>query len=209
MNLKIQKILAREFLIVMICFIVPIVFYTYFSLSNFYINKKIDRLHKTEIVYRNIKDSLSKKLQLQSDTQQLLTNHYNNYLGEIGYATLTNDELWGRLKYLAEVDSITIKWNTIWSYEKIAFVRFDFKSPLEFQKFIVNNIPNVTVINQNESLLNTIHNKELSISANLKSNTSKSEMALFAFYISITLMFGLRYLVYASKWSYRTLLKKN
>lgn len=208
MDLRIQKILAREFLVLMICFIISVGVYIYFSFSNYYISNKIDELNQKELIYRKIQDSLSVKFQLQSDSQQLLTNHVNNFIDKSEYRNFTNEELWTRLKYLAKVDSITIKWNTVWSYEKTAFVKFNFKSPIEFKRFIVDNIPNVSTIHQNDSLINAIHVKKLSIEADLKPNSSKNDFTFFAFYIVFILLFGLRYVFYATIWSYKILFKK-
>ena len=209
MNLKIQKILAREFLVLMICIIISAGVYIYFSLSNYYFNNKIDKLNQKELFYKKIQDSLSVKFQLQSDSQHLLTNHVNNFIDKSEYRNFTNEELWTRLKYLVEVDSITIKWNTIWSYEKTAFVRFNFKSPLEFQRFIKNNIPDNSVIHRNDSLIENIQLLKVSTQTKLKSNSSKNEATLFAFYVALILFFGIRFLVLATVWSYKVIFKNN
>ena len=212
MNLKTKKIIAREFLYLLISFFIGIIVLIGIYISNTIKKNQIQNIEANIIYKKNLSDSLSKQFKYKSNNQSWfyekfnskVSNHYKSY-----------DKLWERLENLSLEDSIEYKWNNYWDKSLISFNNeMGFNNPKEFNDFIAKN--SLTKNDKYNKELSTkigieitiLEKSKIQIINKIFAPQIQSEYGKLAIIISLTILFGIRYLYHTIKWSVRILRQK-
>ncbi len=115
MNIKTKKIIAREFLVFLICIGISIVTFLAIYPYNYFMRNKIDSFKKDISEKKILSDSLSKSYMLKYDTQFWFTGEFNKKFN------MSNTKLWESLYEIAKGDSVKYKWENTWDNELILF----------------------------------------------------------------------------------------
>jgi hypothetical protein len=214
MKLNKKKLIAREFLILMLCGLVFGSAYLGTLPYNYFINSKIDNLENESQLLEDSVETLTKFFSDKIDKQKWFFNE-SEKLNITGiYNTYT--ELWERLEYLEKADSIQYKWDNVWNSAIIEIIqKIGFSKGHQFEQFIESNSLSTDEINQNNSviLLNNELDKNNSRIRTEKykvlNSGRKMETALTCLMFFGVLSFPVRYLLYALGWSIKTLKQKD
>lgn len=206
MQLKLKKIIARESLYLLASITLSVLFYLsllgydqYLSIKK---NRALDNLEKLEITY----DSLTNRYEAKIDKQKLLyekfSNNYSPYFE-------TYENMWDRMIYLYESDSIYIKFNKIWSKEIIDFFKSEgLNSGESLNLFIESNRLPPHVDKQIKAFKRNIElskNEVNDLNKKKLRSDEKIELSLIALAILLIFFMLIRYIVYLVMWSMRTL----
>ena len=204
LSLNKKRIIAREFLIIFACCIIPIVTFLSVTLYGYLHEKEINKqLNYSVSVIHKFRNSTKGK-----QREAFFLKHAKNF-GYYNSATSEYDnlEFWNRLIYLMNVDSINYKWEHDWRKEIILFNQSNgFNTPEEFKNFILKNSPTPTEGKE--------FNKAMKMRTNLSSeledrynsaDRDNKRFILQILLISFIVLFPLRYIIYAIKWSFKIL----
>jgi len=212
MELRTKKIIAREFLILTLTLAAGIVCFLCTYLYNYYLNNQADNLNKKIADNTKTVDSLRYSYNQKMEKKNWF---YEKLISKFDYERDSLDKVWNRLDDLAKKDSIKFRWEK-WGKVVVATNKeIGLGTPEVFKAFIESNRIQTTDIEKYNQSLNV--NKELT-----KLNTDKreiedkrfsyNEQLSFGFksliFISM-ILFGLRYLFYAIKWSLKVLKQKS
>jgi hypothetical protein len=121
------------------------------------------------------------------------------------------NDLWNRLSYLVIKDSLKYRWHNKWNKSLVDGIKNQgYKSPEEFEKFIIKNTPTqkekviilkVIKFMMKRSLL-TI---KLRIYKKRFNNSEIKWIVLKTFILAFIVLFVLRYIKYGIAWSIKTL----
>ena len=228
MKLQIKKIIAREFLILLLSASIALVSYLVIYPYNYFKQREVDKLSQQISLNKSISDSLSKPLKTKTEKQLWFSDKYykeyhlddpyktSKYYDEYGIPIMehnSNLRVFERLKYLSQNDSIFLLWKDKKDFEEFGG-RFGFQTPKDFKVFIDDNIitqDNITKSNQSDTVDNKIK-ADLLERDNIKTKVvpSNTQMTLTysIFLFAIIALFGLRYIFYGIKWSLRALKQK-
>ena len=212
LTMQTKKIIAREFLMLVLLVLLSSIFYFSTFVYN-YINENQKNQIKTEInKHKIIKDSLSRIIEQKKYAQDWffkeVTNEYDVY------NTQTSQSLWDRFVVISKNDSIKVKWNNKWKEDQITdfFKKIGFSNADSLQKFINNfsytdleltSVRKLDSINNEINILNKTNNTTIILSHNQQLNyLEKALLVLFVF------LFAFRFFFYAIKWSIKTLKDK-
>jgi hypothetical protein len=215
LSLKTRKIVAREFIILIITLVITLFGFLYTVFHNISIDNKI-KAFKAEFA-NNVRtaDSLSKIYKAKTNNQQWF---YFQLLKEVdlGSASYNNYEsLWRRLEEISMHDSLIYKYNYAWSKTATdVFKHIGFNTPEKLNSFIQrNSISSKDSMDYNDSNRalnrNNLINNQISYQSDLKFISQKQAIfSLYCFLIAFTILFVLRWILYGLKWSIATLKKK-
>jgi hypothetical protein len=208
--MNIKQIIAREFLVliftcVLCALTLPI---TYFL--NAYYSNKAEALEELQSKKEALSDSLEKPFNKKLRIQSWFYEKVEDY----GFTDLPPSDILLWEDALTNKDSIEIKWHTNPDYKMnvIPFCKsINIKGPKQYYAFIVNN----TVTHKdsldkkrseaiNDTVLGMI-NEKYKYYASSMSYEQREQFTYNSFFVLIALLFGLRYLYYAIRWSIRTL----
>jgi len=212
MKLTTKKIIAREFLILMLVLALGLISffctYPYNAFERHQVEKK-----STEILEKSkLADSLSFSFKSKLDKQEWFYKQFTNNISDY-YKSYK--EFWERLDYLALKDSIKFKWEKVWEKDIVSFNKeMGFPNPEALHAFIENNrINKIDSSNYDSSL--AINSEVDLLSKSKKDNERKilsyndqTAFGIKALIICFIILFGLRYLLYSIKWSLKTLKQK-
>lgn len=208
MNFQNKKLVAREFLMLILCLGIGFITFLILLCLKFSQVNKLNNYQNAFYQYTLKQDSLNREFKNQSINQQKFTA-YINETSEEKFHKYHNEELWNRLKYLAEADSIINKWNSYDSSQKGPLINYKITSGQEFQSFILQNIPLLSSRNYNDSIFTDLRIKSANHRKNIFSISTVIKYSFNAFLIAVFLLFILRYLYYAIKWSLGILKNKD
>lgn len=212
MELRTKKTIAREFLILTLTLAAGIVCFLCTHLYNYYLNNQADNLNKKIADNTKTVDSLRYSYNQKMEKKNWF---YEKLISKFDYERDSLDKVWNRLDDLAKKDSIKFRWKK-WGKEVVATNKeIGLGTPEVFKAFIESNRIQATDIEKYNQALNV--NKELT-----KLNTDKreiedkkfsyNEQLSFGFkslIFIVMILFGLRYLIYAIKWSLKVLKQKS
>jgi hypothetical protein len=217
MKLTTKKIIAREFLMMIIIVSIGLILFLLTYPYNEYKRNQIERI-SIQISAKNEKvklliQSFNKKI----DTQKWLFYEFSKRLDVSQDIKInTPDRFWNRLDYLALNDSIEYKWQIVWQKHVIAAIRdIGFQNPIDFQSFInKNRITKIEFSNYNSTLA---INSEIAVLTKIKKKYEKEifnsseqiDFGLKTLFVCFLILFGFRYLIYALKWSLEILKQKS
>ena len=212
MNNKFKKIIAREFLIFLVMLILGIVVFLCIYPYNSYRENQIEKVNKSITEKELLADSLHKSVNKKIENQEWFFDKVSNEFDIINTEYSELKSLWPILQRIAENDSTEYRWNHKWEKSLIQFHKsIGFKNAQELENFIEQNS-----INSKDSVQlgkSTEIRKEIAKLTKQKDRLKRKvfndyEKEGFAIGIGVVLfgiLFLLRYLIYAVKWSLRTL----
>lgn len=215
MKLTTKKLIAREFLIMILVLTIGLISFFCTYPYNAYKRKQVEN-KSIEISEKSKKvDTLSLSFKNKIDQQNWFFEKYSNHWDISGDIINTSEKLWQRLDFLALNDSIKYKWQNVWDKELLAFNKeIGFSNPDEFKSFIdknritkedSSNYESSLAINSEIALL-TKNKKDYE--SEILSYNEQKEFGLKALIICFFILFGFRYLFYSLKWSLKTLKQK-
>jgi len=209
MNIKTKRVIAREFLALLLVIGIGLTTFCSISIHNAICNMKIDR-RKIEIdtSFKEMNILLfvhNKKLNNQNWIYRKFSDKYNF----VGYSS---EKFWQRLDAIAQRDSISYRWDNSWSEEfKMIFKESGFQNKQELEVFIAENRitekEKYDAVKAGEKRAYIIKLKHEIVDI-IKSRFSFEEQiskTSYIFILSIICVFCLRYLVYGLKWSIQVL----
>lgn len=215
MKLTTKKLIAREFLIMILVLTIGLISFLCTYPYNAYKRNQVEN-KSIEISEKSKKvDTLSLSFKNKIDLQNWFFEKYSNHWDISGDKINTSEKLWQRLDFLALNDSIKYKWQNVWDKELLAFNKeIGFSNPDEFKSFIdknritkedSSNYESSLAINSEIALL-TKNKKDYE--SEILSYNEQTEFGLKALIICFIILFGFRYLFYSLKWSLKILKQK-
>ncbi|GAB6283590.1 MAG: hypothetical protein STSR0008_23720 [Ignavibacterium sp.] len=213
MNIKTKKLIAREFIFIVSVLSIGILTFLFIYLYNYYNSIQVD--NKSELIRRNhsVADKINNKFKSKIEEQEWFfkimnknfdIEDYNNY-----------EMLWTRNEQLLKADSFKIIWLT-WNDDiKIPFMKMGFNSVASLEDFIRDNslnteeLKNKSKYDSLQLIINNLYDEKRSIENNMLSYTQQKELSLKVIFALIIILFILRYLIYGTLWSIKTLKIKN
>jgi hypothetical protein len=198
--------MAREILFLLSTLLLCILFYISLIGYNQLKSNKNDLL---ESDLKNIEytyDSLMKNHKSKIDNQKWLhEKFYNNY----SKSYKTYDALWDRLVFLYTIDSISVKYNKIWSKETIDFfTSVGLNSSHSLNDFVENNSLTSEETNQIKRLefdKETIKRESEEIIREKLTTNEKVARLLAFLWTLLIILFLFRYIYYTIIWSIKIL----
>lgn len=212
MNKTTKKIIAREFLILLAMAILGGLLVLCVFPYNAIKQNRINDLVLKEVQLKNNIDSLgAKALEKQKKNEWYYKKLGSEFNFEKPPYTKINT-FWTRIKTLAEKDSLKEMYSDKWS-EKVKKFHSDlgFKNGDEFQNFVINNSltksDSIDLIKTDKlkTELNKIIDERYDIESEKVSENHHIDIAGGIFLALFIIMFLMRYLFYAIKWSFRIL----
>ena len=213
MKLTTKKIIAREFLALLLVMTIGLTAFLSIYAYNAFKEKKINNLANEINITSNQIDSLSFAYNKKLDKQNWFLKKWEanfDLSNDTKYNTL--EKVWNRLDYLAKQDSISYKWKNIWHKDLVTFHKnIGFQNPVVFKAFINDNRmsekdnSDLKLANEKKTIIADL-NKE--IKETTKSKLSFNEQLDFttnSILLLCLFIFGFRYLFYGVKWSLRIL----
>jgi hypothetical protein len=215
-NMEVKKIIAREFLLLLFSAVLVGLIYGYYSIYNWNTQRKITDLTldikqlEAEEVYKSFTNKKSKRIDFFSGYRMYLLS-YSEESREYVYQSDHNSEyyrFWPALFKFVKGNNSPSDWKSTGLPE--VFVQYckssGFSSPEEFYSF-TNDLYWTNLEVQNVRSINSIirsKNSEIK-GIHLYSGQEISYMMRSAVLLIIGLVFGLRYLIYLTFWSVRTI----
>jgi hypothetical protein len=205
MQLQTKKIIAREFLLLMLAIIIAVIgFFCTYPYNN-YRQKQVDAIHDTiatkQIIAADLTKSYNEKVIKQSHFNDDFRSHFNDYETNM-------DTIWNTLYFIAKSNSMTDRWNNKWDGKlKGFFIQEGFTKASVLKDFILTNILYKKDLDNKAKSdvlfieISNLENKATDISRRRMSFENQLRTAGLVFLIAITILFALRYLFYAIKWS--------
>ena len=208
MKLHLKKIIAREFLLVILAFFLSLIFYLGTYLYNYFRLFQINKIEKSIAINHILVSSLSNPLQVK----QVRINLFKENANIEGFDTTG---VWERLVEVEKADSIKYYWDNKWSKDVIKFTKKQgFLKDEEFKSFILSTkIDTVDIKNYNKSQefqenVNDFKSQKKILESKVLSGSMQIDFGIGAAIILVFLLFPLRYFFYSTSWSIKTLKEK-
>lgn len=215
MKLTTKKIIAREFLSLILVLTIGLVsFLCTYTYNIFQLNQAENKSTKISEKTK-LADSLSILYKSKLDKQDWFVQKFNNHYNFTD-DNIRDDRIWKMYDNLAEKDSIKHKWENNWHKSFVEFIKeIGFSNPLAFHSFIEKN--RITKLDSSNYDSSVAISMEIALLLkDKKDNESKilsyneqTEFGLKALIICFIILFGFRYLFYSLKWSLKTLKQKS
>ncbi len=215
MQLHTKKVIAREFIILLITIFLVIGAFAGTYIYNSLQNNQTLQLDDAIVKKTAFAEGLAKPYKLKMKNQQWFYDK-NNEIVDLTHTEINSPyKLWQRLDYLAATDSIQIKLDSVWTPEiKELLVTIDFDNPQKLIAFIDKN--RLTESDSADFSRSTAIYTEIekvkkvkaTYKAKLFSFDKQVNFAGWILCITLIVLFGLRYLFYAIGWSVRILKQK-
>lgn len=211
LSLKNKKIIAKEFLILTLSLFILLISYLSILIYNYTIDKKITKINNVYNHKYTIADSLCYNYKTKSEEQhkflRTLDSELSNSISKMKSKEIV--EQWNILYKLAKNDSIEYRWNHKWDKNQIYFInQYGIKTSKEFKEYILKNIvtkEDYRNYNEGKKIKFNIANTLLLEKKNLiRGKFDIKETISFlskVLIISFIILFVLRYIYYALKWS--------
>ena len=215
MNKRVKKIIAREFLILLVLIVLTsLVFVCVYPYNSYQKNKieKIDSsINEKEKLTENLHKSVNEKIKEQEWFYEKVSSEFDITNSE--YSELKT--LWPILQRIAENDSTEYRWNNKWEKSLIDFHKsIGFKNGKELEAFIEKNS-----ISSNDSIqlkksekiraeIGKLKEQRTELKYKTLNDNDKLDLVGGIGLALFGILFILRYLIYAVKWSLRTLKEK-
>lgn len=212
MKLKSKKIIAREFILLILLLALGVISFLCIYPYNYYRNSQSHDLEKT-IAQKN---KITERLSYQYKTKFAKRDWYfEKFTVKFGSDSYKNDELWNRLLFLAKNDSIRHKWN-IWDNEFSNFnIELGFDTPQKLKEFIDRvRLNKIDSTNYTEALkikqdILKLREREKEVEMKKFSSEEQFIFGMTSTIILLIMLFPARYLFYGVRWSIKVLKEKN
>jgi hypothetical protein len=215
MEIKHKKIIAKEFLFLLVTIIISLVTLFCCYGYNLFIESEIDKSNEIKNSLIENRKIINHNLDSQKIIQlELLTKYCNRFYPEYNNSKINyiHSDWWNILQKYRNADTAKFYWNTKWRKELVLFHQeYGFKNSKDFSNFVTKN----TVTKSDSVFLKEFNNKLRGIySKNKKLNNKKISNKKIEqyFYNSLiicllTLFIG-RYLIVGFIWSRKVLKQK-
>lgn len=211
MNLRNKKTVAKEFVFFISCVFISTLSFICIYFYNYLIQKESENIQSEIINKTKIKDNLIRQIEQKREHQISYTKAYQkefNFSDEV----INSSEIWQMIYSDAKNDSIEYKWNHIWSEKLLNFDKnFGIQTPKELSKFILFNTVDIENIKLSEKIKNEIqllNNQWNSKLCKTIASNKQFEITKNIFYVSIFILFLLRYIIIGTIWSFKILKEK-
>ena len=211
MNLRTKKILAREFLLIIICIVISSFGFLGVMAYNGFQNRLLKKLLVEKLFF------LNKIQNLESTYTLKIRNQKRFYDESVKNNWHTRDwdylNLWNKLQTLKKSDSINYQWKNLYGeeFQEIVKNQFGIQNGKDFENFIGNNSL-TKKDNRSQIEIITINSTLKKINDQIKirqkkvfQKNEKMEFAFMCLFILGTILFPVRYLLYGIIWSLKTL----
>lgn len=212
MKLQTKKIIAREFLILIVTALIGLIGFLGTYSYNYFKKSKTDNLNESIAEKNKIADSLIKPYNIKIGKQNWFFDKYFARVNREDAEFNTSDKLWNRLDNLAQEDSVKYKWEKVWSKELISFMKeTGFQSGDSFNSFIIaNRITTDDFENHNRAKklnreIGKLESEKEAITSKMLSANQQVAFGFKCFIVAVIVLFGIRYLFYAIRWSIKIL----
>ncbi|MCB0401699.1 MAG: hypothetical protein KDD41_06415 [Flavobacteriales bacterium] len=195
---NINKIIAREFLLIILSIIILGIAYVSIKIYNYYHESKIIELEDKIDIEKNQLESIN--FYEKKYNQKWL---YEKYQVHYSY-----NMFWDRLQQLAEKDSIQYLWNRMNQENNDFLFSIGFNHHTDFQEFILLNSFNIEDKRKYKNILKIkidLKNEKLFHESKNINNYEIKKLLKSLSIILLLLFFIIRYLYYSIKWSIKTL----
>lgn len=211
MRLTTKKIIAREFLALLLVLLFGMIIFLCIYPYNAFVENKINGI-SNEINSKSKEiDRLSYKYKSKLDYKNLLYENWNNTELE----KYPKEVFLKRLDNLEKHDSIDYKWKNTWDSSVVLFFKnTGFKNPYELKVFIKNNRLtenenfNFKKANKLKSVISKLNKEKEEAIKNKFSDSEQMNFTLYSILLISIFTFVIRYLFYGVKWSFKTLKEK-
>lgn len=211
MNLRYKKNVAKEFIFFIYCILILILTFISIYFYNYLIEKESENIQSEIINKTKIKDILIGQIEQKRKRQISYTKAYQkefNFSDEV----INSYEIWQMIYSDAKNDSIEYKWNYIWSEKLLNFNKnFGIQTHKELSKFILLNtvdIENIKLSEKIKSEIQLLNNQRNSKLCKAITSNKQFEITKNVFYVSIFILFLLRYIIIGTIWSFKILKMK-
>jgi hypothetical protein len=210
MDDKKKKIIAREYIMLMIILLIGALTYLSTVLYNVILQNKIDKVNERIEINNSQIDTLIQIYRQKSNNQDSL---YKKFKEEFDVSHLkTKDAFWTRTEHVARIDSFSILWKTKWDKSIISAIQnMGFLTPDDLKSFIIDNSYTLDDL-KNDSTATEIKKYNVDLLNNLSLKKGKIltrrdqiKIAVSILIISFILLFIIRYLIILLRWSIKTL----
>lgn len=216
MQLRTKKIIAREFLIAITCLFISLLYFLGILIYNYRLDTQIKDVLEERDTKSNLIDSLSVPFKKKLENQEWFYNESEKKVIQDKYkSSESTDKLWERLSYLNKADSIIYKWNNVWKNDvKDGLREIGFKDGKAFNLFIEQNSLNNKERDVYDEIIsikkeiNSLNEKSSNIEQKKIEYDQQVESTLQILLLLTLVGFPIRYFLYAIRWSYRILKKK-
>ncbi|MFM2225671.1 MAG: hypothetical protein RJA07_1873 [Bacteroidota bacterium] len=204
MQLQTKKIIAREFLLLILSMAIALVVFGGTYLYNFIQEKRVQKIEVQISAKKLLVDSLGSGIILEKRNQRnWFYNANRKYYGD-----LTIDSFWNLMQLRR--DSFVIRYHKIYTPELKSFLTsLGFETPEKLRDFVVSNLFNekdFAIIRKQQIIEKEIKKLEKEkIEITEISQQEAKQISNWTFVISIIVLFLLRYLFYGIRWSLKTL----
>lgn len=213
MKQSIKKIIAKEFLYFLLVIVICVITLMGTCFSNLLQESKlsdaIKEIEKNQNLSINYKDKLQKRIENQIIFIQKYTKEFD-INAKVDESSAR--DAWKKLQHYVETDSIKYKWEKVWTNELINFQKkVGLGSPEKFSQFIKENSITKTDSLKLDFYRTEIHSLKLKTTIAINKQFSKKEqidLTLQVLYLSVFIIFGIRYLYLGFRWSKNVLKEK-
>jgi hypothetical protein len=212
MKLQTKKIIAREFIMLVITIVLVAGVFLGTYIYNYFQHSNVVEVQAAILKKTFIADSLAKPYKTKMQNQQWFYDKNNEIVDLKNTDFNSPNKLWQRLDYLSASDSIKIKIDSFWTPEiKQLLVTIDFDKPEKLTAFINKNritsddstdLQKSIVANETLGKLNKL---KADYKAKVFSFQSQTRIAIWTLVILFILLFVMRFLFYAVRWSVKIL----
>lgn len=141
MEIQTKKAIAREFLILILCFIITGLGYVGILVYNYYYNNKLHKITNEINSKSLIIEGLTKDYYLKGEKQKWVTEKFNNYFSD-NYKEYSNKKVWNYLFEILREDEIEQMWSNDTDKKMVSFFKkLGFGTPQKLKSFIIENTP--------------------------------------------------------------------
>lgn len=215
MRLKTKKIIAKEFIILIIAIAIGLLSFVGTYIYNYLTINKENNLQKTIENKSLLADSLHKSYSSKDEKQKWFYNALNDKIDISGSEYNTYDKLWKLFQNILAKDSIKIRYDKIWtSKQREIFASTGFETSEKLESFLKNNRFTQTDLDDNQKSLQifsevkSLKTKKDQVKNSVLNSNAQIKFSFRVLMIALIVLFGFRYIFYAIKWSVSTLKQK-
>ena len=210
MKLETKKLIAREFLLLLISVGLGLIGFILTLGYSFIKESQLNNLQNEIILNESNNQKLNNSYDKKYETRAWFYNTINEKFDLSNSSYNDPDKLWKRLNILIQKDSLRYK------YEQSPDIRESFKivglTNIEsVEKFIQQNnltkaeISDINKYVQDRKFIESLNSKASEAKSNTLSDSKKNEFTLWLFLCVLIFIFPIRYLYYSIKWSSKIL----
>lgn len=210
MNKKVKRIIAREFLTLLILVVLESLTFVFVSQYNSYQKNKIKKIDKSLVEKEKLTDDIN--ILVHEKIEKELTFKNKLELNGKEFTDEQADHFWKILTDIHKKDSIVYLWDNSWGTDfKIVIQSTGLKDGYELNQFIIKNS-----LSREDSILLTkldtiqketsyLTKQKTDVENKIINNNEKLEILERIGIVLFGILFILRYLIYGVKWSLKTL----